>query len=179
MSRFLTWPKSQNVVWLALLMLAGIAGFQYIFRVIHQPLAPRTIVDLEFANTPARFVAMTTAWGAEGNTAARQSLLIDFGFMPVYALAFAGFTLLAARGAQGRVQTLGLWLTLAPLAAALLDAIENFCLLNALDNLANLSATLLTLAGISAAIKFGLLLICLLYWLITLVARFMPRSPAH
>ncbi len=171
MSRLLAWPKSQNVLFIALLMLAGIAGFQYTFRVIHQPLAPRTIVDFEFAWTPANAAQMMGAWGAAGDTAARQSLLIDFGFIPVYALAFAGFTLLAARAAQNRLQTLGLWLVLAPFVAGLLDAIENLCLLNALDNATSPSAALLTLAGSMAAIKFALLLAALLYWLIVIGLR--------
>jgi hypothetical protein len=171
MSIFLTRPKSQHVLFLALLMLAAVVGFEYAFQVIHQPLAPRTIVDFEFAWTPANAMQMMDAWGAEGDTAARQSLLIDFGFIPVYALAFAGFTLLAARAASGRVQTLGLWLTLASFAAGLFDAIENLCLLNTLDQAASPSAALLTLAGAMAAIKFALLLAALLYWLLVIALR--------
>lgn len=177
MSIFLTRPKSQYVLFLALLMLAAVAGFQYTFQVIHQPLAPRTIVDFEFAWTPANAQEMMSVWGAAGDVAARQSLLIDFGFMPVYALAFAGFTLLAARSAKGRVQTPGLWLAVAPFVSAVCDAVENLCLLNTLDNAASPSAALLTLAGVMAAIKFALLLAALVYWLLVIALRL--KRTAH
>lgn len=176
MSHLLAWPKSQNVLFLALLMLAAIAGFEYGFQVLNQPLAPYNIVSFELAWTPANAEQMMGAWGAAGNAAARQSLLIDFGFIPVYALAFAGFTLLAARAAQDRVQTLGLWLVFAPFIAAGCDVIENLCLLNTLDHAASPSAALLTLAGSMATVKFALLLAVLFYWLIVITARLLKVS---
>jgi hypothetical protein len=167
MRRLLETPSQKNL-WLGtLLAFIGLAAIFLYLRSLDAQLAPYGIVLFEFAFTPARASEMITAWGVVGAHAARQSLLVDFGFMPAYALAFAGFTLLAARAARGRWQTLGLWLTLAPFVSWFFDATENFVLLATLSNPAS---SLIILAGISATIKFALLVACLPYMLGGLVA---------
>jgi hypothetical protein len=157
-------------------MVALVAGFMFTFQVLNQPLAPYNIVAFEFAWTPAQAMQMMTAWGEAGNIAARQSLWIDFGFMPAYAIGMAALTLLAARALAGRWQTLGLWLMLAPFAAWILDAIENVNLLAALDAAPNPSASALTLAGWAATFKFVLLALCIVYWLAALILRRLGKS---
>lgn len=136
----------------------------YIVLTIHdRPLAPYTIVSLELAFTPARAAAMFAAWGEAGLRIARQSLLIDFGFMPAYALALGGLVLAEAQLAAGRMQTWGLRLAAAPFVAVLFDAVENIALLVVLAQPASPSAGLLMLAGVCALIKFGLLLAAFAY----------------
>jgi hypothetical protein len=141
-----------------------LAVLAYLLRALDQALAPYNIVDLEFAFTPERAEELIAAWGQAGNAAARQSLWLDFLYMPAYAFFFGGLALFAARAASGHWQTLGLWLTLFPFMAAALDAIENIALLNSLPPAAPASAPLL-IAGVAAALKFGVLILCWLYTL--------------
>jgi hypothetical protein len=175
MSRWLTWPETPSLLLLVLFTASLMAGFIFFFQLLNRSLAPYDIVAFELAWTPARAGQMMRAWAEAGNAAARQSLWIDFAFMPAYALSFAGLTLLAGRATSGRMQMVGLWLTLAPFAAWALDAVENLSLLNTLDNATNPSASVLTLAGAAATIKFLLLLVCMLYWLSALVYRVRRR----
>lgn len=171
MSRFIRWPKSQSLLVVVLLSISLVLGFLFYFQLLNRDLAPYTIVDFELAWTAAKAQAMLTSWGEVGRAAARQSLIIDFAFMPTYALGMAALTLLAARSLTGRWQALGLWLVLAPLAAWALDAVENVNLLALVDHTANPVASAVTSASWSATIKFLLLIACILYWLFALIAR--------
>ena len=75
------------------------------------------IVAFELAYDAATAGEILSAWGAAGQDAARASTRLDFAFIPAYALAFAGLTLLLARRQQGVWQRPGFWLTIAPLVA--------------------------------------------------------------
>jgi hypothetical protein len=123
------------------------------------------IVDYELAFTANRAGEILAHWDQKAAEAARQSLVIDYGFMPAYALLFGGITLLIVRSRTERLQQIGLWVTLAPFVAALFDALENAMLLAQLGTDAISTAQPL-IAGISASIKFGLLAAALAYWLI-------------
>lgn len=174
MRRWLTTP-APNTVWaLTLAAASAVAGFVYVFDLIHRPMAPSTILDLEFAWTPERLNAMTTAWGPAGDAAARQSLWVDYGFMPAYALLFAGPILLIARAASGRWQTAGLALLWAPFAAWACDVVENVLLLSALPPAVAASGALLG-AGLAAAVKFLLLAVSLGYVLGAGLGNVLPR----
>jgi len=163
MQRLAQLPTSKTLALITLLALSLTVGLMFYLQVLNRRLAPYDIVAFEFAWTPARAGRMMAAWGEAGNAAARQSLWVDFAFMPAYAFLFAGVTLFAARAARDGWQRLGLWLTLAPFGAWVFDTIENAMLLRALDLGAAPPAAALTLAGVSAALKFSLLATCLLY----------------
>lgn len=171
MSRFLSWPKSQSLLVIVLLSVSLVLGFMFYFQLLNRDLAPYTIVEFELAWTAAKAQAMLATWGEAGQAAARQSLVVDFAFMPTYALGMAALTLLAARSQIGRWQTLGLWLVLAPLAAWALDVVENVNLMALVDHTANPVASAVTIASWAATIKFLLLIVCILYWLFALIAR--------
>lgn len=164
----LTFPNRTALWVFALAALAGTSAFEYLFNLLNRPLAPYTIVDFEFVWNAARAAEMTGAWGEAGNAAARHSLWLDFGFIPVYALLFVSVTLFAARASAGRWQTLGLWLALTPFAAGLFDAVENVSLLGLLPPASPADMPAL-IAGLCASAKFGLLLVCLAYILVTLL----------
>jgi hypothetical protein len=162
MQHLLNTPQTKNLVAVTLVAASAVAGFAYSFGLIHRAMAPYSIIDLEFAGTAQRLNEMTGAWGEAGNRAAQLSLWVDYAFMPAYAVLFAGLTLLAARAAAGRWQTLGLWLAPAPFAAWACDALENALLLAALPP-AMPSDAMLTGAAVAAALKFGLLLTGAIY----------------
>jgi hypothetical protein len=170
------WPSAlvlRRVSWLSLF---GTMGFMVAFNVIHRPMAPYNILDYEFAWTPERAAEMFAAWGEAGQQAARTSLVIDFGFMPAYALLLASLALNEARLARAawarrlstplRVQAagrLGWWPVALPFGAWLLDAIENLALMRALAQAAQPPAAPLAVAGTAATVKFALLAACALY----------------
>jgi hypothetical protein len=115
-------------------------------------------------------------WGEVGRQTARESLLIDFGYLPAYSFFFAGMTLMAARALSGWQQTLGFVLTFAPFMSAVSDATENLALLSVLQSPDSPSAAALTLAGVCATLKFSLLVICLLYMLGVVIYRGVRRA---
>lgn len=99
----------------------------------------RNILDLEFARTAERTERIRTVWGDEGMRVARGNIAIDY----LYLLAYGALLALAARRAAGwlevhpssGVRRLGRWgrfAMLVPIAAAALDAIENFAMLRML-----------------------------------------------
>lgn len=168
MKRLLTWPNGPNLLAFTLVGLSFTIAFEYVFGLIHRPMAPVSIVDFEYVWTAERLAAMTAGWGAAGTAAAQLSLWVDYLFMPVYVLLASGLVLLTARAAVGRWQSVGLWLALAPLGAWACDAVENAILLNSLPPAAA-STALLTLSGVLSSIKFGLLIVCVVYVLAALV----------
>jgi len=130
------------------------------------------------AQTAADILA---AWGPDGQAAAQSSTRLDFAFIPAYALAFAGLTLLLARRQREGWQTLGLWLTGAPLLAGALDVVENLFLLGMLNRPADFPALYALMASVAATAKFGLLVVCLVYWLAlalrSVAGRLRPLQP--
>jgi hypothetical protein len=128
------------------------------------------IVCYELAFTPKKVSKILTAWGPAGKAPARRSLLIDFAFIPVYALFFGGLTLLIARTQVGLLASVGLWLTLGQIAAALFDGLENILLLTMLSSTGDVSILLPLTAGIAASLKFVLLLLAIVYWCVCGIA---------
>ncbi|GAB4473629.1 MAG: hypothetical protein Kow00124_12830 [Anaerolineae bacterium] len=123
------------------------------------------IVPYELAFTARQADTILSAWGAEGQEAARRSLLVDFAFMPAYATLFAGITLLVARAARGQLQSVGLMLAPLQYVAALLDALENVMLLSLLGTQGAVPTLPPLAAGLAASIKFLILTLALIYWL--------------
>ena len=151
------------------------AALFFVFRVHDRRLRPYDIVAFELAWTPQKAETMMGVWGEVGRQTARESLFIDFGYMPAYSFFFAGLTLMAARAVTARLQALGFALTFAPFVSAAFDAIENFVLLAVLQSPGGPSAMALSIAGVSATIKFSLLLLCLLYMVFTVLYRAVRR----
>ncbi len=177
MQRLSQFPDQKNLTLLTLLALSLTVGLVFYLQVVDQKLAPYGIVAFEFAWTPARARAMFAVWGDPGRLAAHLSLVVDFAFMPAYAFLFAGLSLIAARAARGGWQRLGFWLMAAPFAAWLFDSLENVALLYTLNAANGLPGLPLVLAGVSATLKFSLLVICLLYMVCVFIRRWIGKSP--
>ena len=130
------------------------------------------IVGFEFAWDEDGASRILADWGDEGEDAARLSLWLDF----LYLIAYAAFLTLAVGGVRERARELGLTRIASvgaaviafPAAAAALDALEDVCLLIALDGGGGDTAPLL--AGVFASIKFALAAAAILYIVIGLVA---------
>lgn len=140
-------------------------GVLIVLQLIGAPLrtsaAPQGIVSFEFAASPAAATEMILSWGARGQVNAALSLGLDYLFLVLYSLTLAlGCRLVATRFPLGG---LGIALAWAQLGAGLLDAAENYALIRLL--LGSTAPGWPTLAWWSAAIKFSLVLLGLLYTL--------------
>lgn len=148
--------------------LAGTVILFAVFRPLGAPLttsaAPSGIVSFELARTPVNAQAMLDSWDARAQLFAAFGLGFDYLFMPVYALALALGALLAAGRHPGAFARLGAWIGWGALLAALLDAVENVGLWNAL--LGNVNSAWPEISFWCASFKFGLILLGILYGLI-------------
>jgi hypothetical protein len=91
------------------------------------------VIAFELARTSARAAQIVSEWGAEGRSAARESLWLDYPFLISYGLLLAGGCCAVARRftalGRPRAAALGRALAWAGLAAAGFDAVENVALL--------------------------------------------------
>jgi len=132
-----------------------------------------SILGFEFAGSGERAAEVIAEWGESGQTAARWSLWIDFGFMVSYG-AFFTLTALALRdyaAARGfrRFALGGRAAAVAATAAAIFDAGENALLLLVLGGNGGASAPLA--ASLCASVKFLLIGFSIVYAISGLVLR--------
>ena len=132
----------------------------FLFRFIG-PAQP-TIVDFELAGSVPKAQAIIDAWNENDRIRAGFSLGFDYLYMPVYSTTIALACVLAA-GALKRSawHNLGLLLAWGLWIAAVSDASENVALLTEL--LGSNVAPWPQIAQICATIKFGLIVLGLLY----------------
>lgn len=177
MTILLSKPSRRVLIAITLISLIVTLVIWLQFRILEQVMTAEGgagIVSYELAFTSQHAASILQDWGLEAQAAARRSLLLDFPFMLAYALAFGGITLLLARAQRGWLQTLGLWLVPACFVAALLDMIENLFLLSMLNTQTTADPAPFV-AGTAASIKFALLLIVLIYWVVAGLARAIRR----
>lgn len=127
--------------------------------------SPAGIVSFEFAGTAQETTQMLDAWKQESAMGSvRMNILIDFLFIPFYALLF--YTLCGSISVRhhGKAASLGVLLAFFSLIAALFDILENLLMLAATYGYYNESTALLT--AFFAAAKFSLLALSLLYVLL-------------
>ncbi len=164
-------PKGTVLTAITMAAIAFSAGVYAILGFYNNLLTPFTIIDLEFAATAARLSEMVAAWGQAGIDAARQSLYLDFAFIPCYVLAFSGLALLVTRGATGAWQRAGLVVIWLPIVAGVLDVTENVSLLMSLPS----GSAALPIAAVCAGVKFLLLAVTLGFVLSALIRRVFSR----
>jgi len=150
-----------------------------VFRVLDQPLrtpvAPNGIVSFELARTPEKAFQIMVSWEPvnfagpnifriKGYLYAAFGLGLDYLFMPVYALALAFGTLLAAGKHAGWLMAIGAVAGYGAFAAALFDAVENYALWQVL--LGAYDSAYPAIAAFCATVKFMLILAGVLYMVV-------------
>lgn len=145
-----------------------------------QPYSPKGIVSLELATSAtatAKVIDGYTADGLIGKT--RLNILIDFFFIPFYAMLFYTLAGSISVRLKGRAATAGVLLAFFSLIAGLLDVFENIFMLFATYDLYNDLTAILTC--FLAAMKFLLLLIAFGYIILFGIGVIMRRklSPAN
>jgi hypothetical protein len=161
-------PAAQRraaAVLFALTVLVAVA-LQAIGGPLANEAAPLGIVDFEFAGEVAAAARILESWGEAGRARAGLSLGLDYLFLVLYssalALACAGMARRLS-GHWGAAAAAGGLLAWGQLAAGLLDAVENFALIQLL--LGSDGAAWPPLAWWCAAAKFSLVAAGLAYLL--------------
>lgn len=138
------------------------------------------IVAFELAGTPERAAALLESWGAEGRAAARESLVLDQGYLVAYSsvLALAATEAGVAFGDRGwrRTARLAGPLGWAQYVAAGCDAVENAALFAVVGG--STRTGLPALARRAALVKFALIALGLPYGLVGLVVGHRARRAA-
>ncbi|MFA5079821.1 MAG: hypothetical protein WC541_10105 [Dehalococcoidia bacterium] len=154
-------------------LLAATIGISIVFRFIG-PFKP-TIVDYELAGSVAKSSLIIGAWDTLARLQACFNLGFDYLYMPVYSTTIAlacvmGADVIARTGWKnlGLLLAWGLWL------AAVLDAIENYALITMMYG--SPADPYPQIAAYCASIKFGLIILGLLYALISLIVFLVKLS---
>lgn len=166
--------KRSPKTWVVLLVTGiGLIIFLLINRLIFASLPIEVpsygILDFEFAWTANQITTIFIAWGSNGMGLHATGIYWDFLYILGYGGLIAGLILLLSRFLTGKIQKVGLFMTLAPVLAGVFDFIENLLLLTMLNNPTSFASGIPLLAGIMASIKFGLLLLGIGYFLLGLV----------
>ncbi len=123
------------------------------------------VLEFELAWTPETIDTIFTAWGQSEMEKQAIVTYIDYIFLITYSLFGAQSVLILTRKLEGKIQELGLILTLATTIAAVFDAIENANLLIMLINPADFSPLNPFIASLCAVFKISFIEagICFLY----------------
>lgn len=159
-------PHSKNFI---LALTATVIWF-FIMR----PFTPPNIVAFELAGSVATAQDIISNWSQEQIDKVKTGIFLDFGFILAYCSAFM-FACRAASHFSG-VQffiKIGQQLALIVWIAGLCDAIENVALLKTLTEATQSSVSI---AFYFATIKFGILLITLIFVMISLVAGIFTKT---
>lgn len=121
-------------------------------------------------------------WGAAERRCARKSLLVDFAFMPAYALFGAGSMLLLSRYPwNARCQALFFYASVLPLCAWIFDILENTASMKIIATPLGAYPTrrLLGVARFATTLKWMFLVpsvVVIAYWLIVKPLLILRRS---
>lgn len=153
--------------------------FVFLMRPVEIELKSKSVygvLDLEFAWTVDQIETVFKAWGDELITKELGVTFLDFGFLIFYSLALSGITLLLTRrGTFGVLTNWGYLFTIIPVVAAFFDSIENINLVLMLISPSAIPFFAPFFASISAVIKFSLIIITILFWIIGFLYSFLGR----
>lgn len=126
--------------------------------------SPRGIIDLEFARTTARLQQLQQAWSLKD---LQLNILLDFVFIGAYTFFFVTTAIRIKIGRDWpRIAYVFVWLAF---VAGLLDVVENILMYLAFTN--SVGAFSSNLIYYCALVKFSLIALLLLYFVISLFFR--------
>jgi hypothetical protein len=140
-----------------------------------RPAGSPGIVALQLAFSAQTFSNIVLQWGAEGVRAYRTAtVLVDYWFPVAFSLFLASvITLLSFRPGKPPWPSL----VALPFIAALFDWAENTVHLMVLRDLTHISATLVLVASIAAAVKWGLIAVSVVVIVYLTAATMRGRMP--
>jgi hypothetical protein len=173
-------PKSRKQIFFILLIitLATMAALRSYDTHLKADAAPNGILSYEFAGNLPAAQNMIKSWGEKGQIYAGLSLGIDYLFLTVYSLTIGLGCVMIGESLSikfSKAESIAAILAWGLIIAAILDAIENYALIQLLLGSANESWP--TIAWICAAPKFVLVGFGLLYLIIgTIVIIFTKKQ---
>ncbi|MHA2036339.1 MAG: hypothetical protein ACW972_09825 [Promethearchaeota archaeon] len=170
MEKFKEFPKN------SILYVIAIMGFLivllveiFVFIPIESAVSTYGILDYEFAWNAANVLSIFSAWGSNGITNQITAIYWDFLFIIGYvSLAFSLIVLVFQRSSE-QVQTIGKNVLITPFLTGIFDIIENIFLLIMATNPSTIIDSNALIASLSASIKFGLLFVGIIYFVIALI----------
>ena len=130
-------------------------------------LTPSGILALEFANTPEKLSSIVSVWNQD---TVRNNILIDFLFIIAYTWFFIlGVAKSISQWTSRFMQQLGVIGIRMAFLAGILDIIENILMLQSINGHYSVSSLQLTMY--CAAIKFGIVILLLLFIILTAISR--------
>ena len=139
-----------------------------IFEDIAKAFYPYGILDFEFAWTKEQILTIFFVWGPNGITLQATGVYWDFLYIFGYAVPLFALILFFSRKLEDRAVTIGLYMSLTPIAAGIFDVIENINLLIMLNDPSNFASFVPLIASVSAMIKFGFLIVGAIFFLVAL-----------
>jgi len=190
MAAFIKSPRSQT--WLLVMIVVGLLIFVLALSTLMVPYSNvieerggRDLTCLQIPFTPSRAAAILNSYDGQARAAARALHLPGDLIFPVgYALLYSGLIGLVIRRQQGRWLRLGLVVMLFPLAAMVLDWIENYFILRMLAVAAEqpaeaIPAWMPALGGLAGALKYLFLsLLTPLFGLAAIIWSVITRRPS-
>ena len=135
------------------------------------------VMELEFAWTATQIDNILSAWGNSLISKEIGVTLLDFGFLVFYSTTMAGVTIILTRKIfQETLNNWGYKIALVPFLAAIFDVIENVNLLLMLTSPSSFPTFSPFVASICAVIKFSLLGVTAIFWLIGCVHTLLKRK---
>ncbi|MBX2922391.1 MAG: hypothetical protein KF746_09390 [Chitinophagaceae bacterium] len=143
-------------------------------RTLYTPAAPKGIVSLELSSNPGAANAIAHEWRPTLINAFRWNMLLDFFVIPFYGLflySLCGYFSVLYK--QGIFQRAGVLMAFGSLMAMLFDAGENILMIISIHWVITPVTTLLT--SVFAVLKFGLILLAILYILVSAVCMLLGK----
>lgn len=164
-------PKNLYVLIITIIgFLIFILTTTLVFASINQMVPPPYgVLDFEFAWVPEQVLIIFASWGPSGMAAETLVTYWDFLYIVGYGSFIFGAILLVTRRLEGKLQEIGLWMTLTPILAGIFDIIENINLLVMLDTAPTFSSIVPFIASLMALIKFSVLILGIAFFFVALV----------
>lgn len=176
--KLLEFPKKKILVLITIIAFSLFFLLTLLFSPIETELKERTgygVIEFEFAWNSGTIKKIFKAWGSEGKKQQIFITYMDFLYIIFYSFFMAGCILLVTRKLEGKMQKMGLYMTLAPFLAGIFDVIENINLLLMLGNDTFVDSGCPFIASLCATIKFSFLLISICFFLIALIVMMINK----
>ncbi len=171
--------KTPSDLILLIIAAIGIIILLVINMVVFEPLANSGlsygILDFEFAWTKEQILIIFAEWGSEGIALQANGVYWDFLYIIGYSVPLFALILLFTRKLSGKIVDIGLFMSLTPLVAGIFDLVENINLIIMLNDTPNFASFVPMIASVTAFIKFGLLLVGAVFFLVVLVLTLINR----
>ena len=156
-------PSRASRILAALCFAAATVWLGWIMQRLVRGITP-SILAFEFAATPARAAQIIDQWGVSGEARMLAQIGLDNWWLALYSTTLASLCVMVAIRLRPHSLTwanYGVSLAWAAWLAALLDRMENFALVQVIEGSRSILFTMG--AAIFAAIKFVIVIACLLY----------------